>query len=134
MGNFLKNYRFPSGQAVTLPSGGTDARPQAPTNGQIRYNTDTTRFEIYYNGWKDIAINGSVTVTKDTFVGDGSSASFTLSKAPVSEASTVVFIGNVHQNPGIAFTVSSSNINFSSVPPDGQTIVVFQGFNSTDAN
>lgn len=135
MGYFLKNRRLDSaGSAVVVPAGSTALRPTNPINGTIRYNSDTSRFEIYYNAWQTVAINGNVSVTKDTFVGDGSSTSFTLSKTPVNEQSLIVFIGNIHQNPSVAYTVSSSNINFSSTPPEGQTIVVFQGFNSTDAN
>jgi hypothetical protein len=134
MGNFAKNYRFPGSGAITVPSGATADRPAAPSNGQIRYNTDTSRFEIYYNAWKSVAILGNVIITKDTFTGDGAQQDFTLSITPPSQNAPVVYLGNVHQNPGTAYTISSATLHFNSAPPNGQTIEVYHGFNSTDAN
>lgn len=135
MGYFLKNRRLDSaGSTVVVPSGETALRPSSPVNGSIRYNTDTSRFEIYYNAWKDIAIIGKVNIVKDSFTGDGSTVGFTMSLSPVSEENIKVFIGNIHQNPGTAYTISSSTLTFSSVPPLGQTIEVYHNFDSTDAN
>jgi len=109
-------------------------RPSNPVNGQLRYNTDTSRFEIYYNAWQQVAINGNVTITKDTFVGDGSTTTFALSKTPPGPIGTMVFVGNVHQNPAVAYTISSNNIIFATIPPSGQNIDVLHNFYSTDAN
>lgn len=134
MGNFAKNYRFPGSGAITVPSGSTADRPAAPTNGQIRYNTDTSRFEIYYNAWKSIAILGNSTITKDTFTGDGMQQNFSLSVTPPSQNSPIVYLGNVHQNPGVAYSISTSTLAFASPPGAGQVIEVYHGFNSTDAN
>jgi hypothetical protein len=134
MGNFAKNYRFPGSSAVTVPVGATADRPGSPVNGQIRYNTDTSRFEIYYNAWKSVAILGNATITKDTFTGTNSQTDFTLSITPPSQNAPVVYIGNVHQNPGVAYTISGSTLSFASAPALGQTIEVYHGFNSTDAN
>jgi hypothetical protein len=134
MGNFAKNYRFPGSGAITMPSGTTADRPASPINGQIRYNTDTSRFEIYYNAWKSIAILGNSTIIKDTFTGDGSQQNFTLSVTPPAQNAPIVYLGNVHQNPGVAYTISSSTLTFGSAPGLGQTIEVYHGFNSTDAN
>ena len=135
MAYFLKNRRLDSaGSTVVVPSGPTAHRPGDPVNGSIRYNTDTSRFEIYYNAWKDIAIIGKVNIVKDTFTGDGSTTVYTMSLSPVSEENIKVFVGNIHQNPGIAYTVSSTSLTFSSIPPQGQTIEVYHNFDSTDAN
>ena len=135
MAYFLKNRRLDSaGSTVVVPSGPTAHRPGDPVNGSIRYNTDTSRFEIYYNAWKDIAIIGKVNIVKDTFTGDGSTTVYTMSLSPVSEENIKVFVGNIHQNPGIAYTVSSTSLTFSSIPPLGQTIEVYHNFDSTDAN
>ena len=135
MGYFLKNRRLDSaGSAVVVPAGLTSLRPSNPTNGSIRYNTDTSRFEIYYNAWKDVAIIGKVNIVKDSFTGDGSTIAFTLSQAPAAATAIKVFIGNIHQNPGTAYTVSTSTLSFSSIPPLGQTIEVYHNFDSTDAN
>ncbi len=135
MGYSLKNRRLDTaGGAVIVPTGTTSLRPTSPINGQIRFNTDTTRFEIYYGGWKDLAIIGNVTITKDTFTGDGSTIAYTMSVTPASQNGPQVFVGNVHQEPGTAYTISSSTLTFSNPPPGGQTVEIYHGFDSTDAN
>jgi len=135
MARFLKNDRIQTGStAIQLPLGTTADRPVTPVNGQIRFNTDSNRFEIYYDGWKSIAILGNVTITKDTFTGDGNQTQFTLTKTPFSSKSIIVFVGNVHQNPDDAFTLSGAVITFTTAPPLGQTVIVFHNFASTDAN
>ena len=135
MGRFLKNATLEAGSnAIRVPVGTTATRPEVPVNGQIRFNSDTTRFEIYYNAWKDIAILGNVTIAKDTFTGDGFEVTFTLSQTPTSTASILVFVGNVNQNPDDAYTLVGNQITFYNAPPSGQTVIVFHNFNSTDAN
>ena len=135
MGYKLKNRELESeGSAVTVPFGPTALRPAAPTNGQMRFNTDTTRFEIYYNAWKEVAILGNVTITKDTFTGDGSTVIYTMTKSAPSDQAVQINVGNVHQNPSIAYTTSGSTLTFNAIPPNGQTIEVYHGFASTDAN
>jgi hypothetical protein len=134
MAYFVKTRVLESaGGAVVLPSGPTATRPTSPVNGQLRYNTDTSRFEIYYNAWKEIAINGNVNITKDSFTGDGSTVVYGLS-AVANQTATQVFVGNVHQNPGVAYSITGSTLTFNSTPPGGQTIEVYLGFASTDAN
>ena len=49
--NEIQLVVFNSTGAVTVPNGTTAQRPAVPTNGMIRYNTDTARFEGYVNGW-----------------------------------------------------------------------------------
>lgn len=134
MGRYLKNTQIGSEYAVQIPSGPTSLRPTVPMNGQIRFNTDLNRFEGYYGGWNQIAKIGNVTITKDSFTGDGSTASFSLSKTPVNENSIIVFVGNVHQNPLDAYTLTGNFIVFATAPPLGQTVVVFHDFGSTDAS
>jgi hypothetical protein len=135
MGRFLKNTELSAGSnAIRVPVGDTSTRPEIPVNGQIRFNTDTTRFEIYYNGWKDIAILGTVSINKDTFSGDGITTVFTLSQTPISTKTILVFVGNVHQNPDDSFILSGNQITFYNPPPDGQTVIVLHNFASTDAN
>lgn len=134
MARLLKNPKIDGSAAIQLPLGATADRPENPVNGQIRYNTDTERFEIYYNAWQSIAILGNVTIPKDMFTGDGSTTVFTLSYTPPSDTSILVFVGNIAQNPGDAFTLVGATITFSNPPPLGQTVVVFHKFNSTDAN
>ena len=135
MARLLKNASLQTGStAIRLPVGTTSDRPATPVNGQIRFNTDTQRFEIYYNAWQSIAILGNVTIQKDTFTGDGVTTSFTLSYTPPDQNSILVFVGNVAQNPGDAFTLAGAVITFSNPPPATYSVVVFHKFNSTDAN
>ena len=49
--NQLQLVVFNSTGAITVPRGTTGQRPSVPTNGMVRYNTDTARFEGYVNGW-----------------------------------------------------------------------------------
>jgi hypothetical protein len=135
MARLLKNDFIKTGSsAIQLPVGDTSSRPANPVNGQIRFNTDSQRFEIYYNAWQSIAILGNVTIPKDSFIGDGVTTNFTLSYTPPSTTSILVFVGNVAQNPDDAFSLAGAVISFSNPPPSGQTVVIFHKFNSTDAN
>ena len=134
MARLLKNPKIDGSTAIQLPLGATADRPENPVNGQIRYNTDTQRFEIYYNAWQRVAILGNVTIPKDSFTGDGTTTAYVLSYTPPDANSILVFVGNIAQNPGDAFTLVGATITFSNPPPNGQTIVVFHKFNSTDAN
>lgn len=135
MARFIKNDRIQTGStAIQLPLGTTADRPVAPVNGQIRYNTDSDRFEIYYNAWKSIAILGNVNIVKDTFTGNGIETQYTLSIVPASSQNIIVFVGNVHQNPDDAFTLAGAIITFTTPPPPNQTVIVFHNFASTDAN
>ena len=135
MARLLKNASLQTGStAIQLPLGATSDRPTAPVNGQIRFNTDTQRFEIYYNAWQSIAILGNVTIYKDIFTGDGVQTQFTLSYVPPDQNSILVFVGNVAQNPGDAFTLSGANIIFANPPPATQSVIIYHKFNSTDAN
>jgi hypothetical protein len=135
MARLLKNASLQTGStAIRLPLGATSDRPSAPVNGQIRFNTDTQRFEIYYNAWQSIAILGNVTIYKDSFTGDGTTTNFTLSYTPPDQNSILVFVGNVQQNPGDAFTLAGAVITFANPPSATYSVVVFHKFNSTDAN
>lgn len=49
--NEITVVTFSSTGAVTVPRGTFAQRPAVPTNGMVRYNTDTARFEGYNNGW-----------------------------------------------------------------------------------
>jgi stress response protein SCP2 len=135
MARLLKNESIKTGSsAIQIPFGSTAERPIEPVNGQIRYNIDSSRFEIYYNAWRQVAINGSVSIAKDTFTGDGIHVTFTLSQTPNTIESILVFVGNLHQNPSDAFTLIGNQITFYNAPPSGQSVIVFHNFNSTDAN
>lgn len=118
---------------VVLPTGTTAQRPSVAANGTFRYNIDTSRFELYQNGaWINPTSRGKVTVAKDTFTGDGATLNFTMSQIPNDANGIQVFVGNVHQNPGVSYTISTSTLQFAAAPNLGQTIEVYHGFDSTD--
>lgn len=55
----------------------------------------------------------------DYFSGNGSTTSFTLSRPVVSTAQMIVSVANVIQNPGSAFTVNGTTLQFTGTPPAG---------------
>jgi hypothetical protein len=123
------------GYATVMPFGTTALRPTTPVDGEFRFNTDTVKMEVYYSAaWNSISKIGQVAVTKDTFTGDSSQSIFTMTKSYSAgdEPKIIVVVGNVFQNPGVAFTVSGTTLTFTSPPPFGQTVIVLHGFASTD--
>lgn len=69
MGRLLKNEQINTGSnAIRVPVGDTSSRPSTPVTGQMRFNTDTNKFEIYHDTWKEVAINGA---DKNTLNSDG---------------------------------------------------------------
>lgn len=141
MGRFIKSsatttLKEESTGSITLPSGTTAERSVSPAPGDIRFNTDANALEYYdstFSQWEFLPKVGTVLITKDSFTGDGSTTVFTMSVTPANEDTIFVFVGNVHQNPGVAYTVSGSTITFSSAPPDTHTIVILHGFDSNQA-
>lgn len=146
MGRFLKNKEFKSaGYGMVIPVGPTSLRPVTPRSGTVRFNTDTNYLEAYFTSnalptWYPMAHIGSVRIRKDSFVGDGVTTVFTLTVAQYQagqEAQVIVVVGNIFQNPGVAYTFALSKsfqITFTSPPPLGQPIIVLHGYASTDAD
>ena len=54
--------------------------------------------------------------TKDSFNGDGSTTAFTLSRTVQLATDIEVFVGNVRQEPSVAYTVSGTTLTFAGVP------------------
>lgn len=138
MGRFVKNPEvYPNlSDGVVLPVGPTSARAANPLHGQVRYNETTGELEMYDDStWKNIAVKGVVTITQDSFVGDGSTTVFTMSQSVTNdeEQRVIIAVGNVFQNPISAYTVSGTTLTFTSPPPDSEDISVLHGFDSTDA-
>ena len=59
----------------------------------------------------------------DEFSGDGNTAGFTLSVAPVSEDDLIVFIDGVYQNLN-SYSVSGTTLTFDTAPDNGTTVIV----------
>jgi hypothetical protein len=58
-------------------------------------------------------------VTQDKFSGNGSTTAYTLSYAPMSSSSILVFLNGVSQLAGTDFTVSSTTLTFTTAPITG---------------
>ena len=137
MGKYLKNRQLPTASySVRLPMGTSAIGPNAPVEGLIRYNYAIDQVEVYSNNrWKSLkSLDGSEKlVSKDTFYGDGTTRTFgpmRYSYNPGDEIKVFVYVGNVHQNPNVAYNIDDDRIEFSSPPPNGHTIVVIHGFAS----
>ena len=127
MGNFLKNRRLLSGSTgVVLPTGSTAQRPDHPTFGLIRYNTDSG-FVEYFDGvvFNSLSVGGAISYVVDTFTGDGSTTVFTMSSAESVASDIIVFVGSIYQAPTVNYTVDGGyDITFTSAPPIGVPINV----------
>lgn len=52
---------MPGSGAITIPTGTSLQQPSVPTDGMIRFNTDSTSYDVFKNGsWKTIAIIGEI--------------------------------------------------------------------------
>ena len=142
MAGFVKNKgTFDGGNTIKAddvgatgtPTGGTADRPSDPDTGDLRFNTDESKLEVY-NGttFVQLSTTGVVTITQDSFTGDGSTVAFTMSTSVESDQTQriVVAVGNVYQNPASAYTLSGTTITFTSPPGDSETITVIHGYDS----
>ena len=124
-----------STDAVKLPSGTTAQRPTASA-GIIRFNSQTGFYEGCQDGstYVNFAIAGSApTFTKETATGDGSTTTFTgfFSSAPENVNNVFVYIDNVFQEPTENYTVSGTNITFTSAPHSAARIFAITGADGT---
>ena len=138
MGRHLKNYSLNSqALALNIVNTSTANRP-AGQNGQIIYNITTGTFQVYDNAWTNVSTGTSAaaTITKNTFSGDGSTGSFTMSISVTNTQDILVFIGGVYQIPTTSYSVSGTTLTFGSPPPspngfdNDHIVTVLHGFNS----
>lgn len=132
MGYFVKNRQLQSGSSgVVLPTGSTAERPDAPTFGLIRYNTDTGFCE-FFNGsiFQNMGVGGIIEYTVDNFTGTGSQTVFTMSEAVSDATQIIVFVGSIYQIATTNYTVDGGfDITFTSAPPSGIPINVIHSAN-----
>jgi hypothetical protein len=135
MGRFVKNKELKSGSYSTrLPMGSNAVGPNSPVDGLVRFNINRGEMELYVNRrWKTVKVllESEKDTAKDTFYGDGTTRTFGPMKFVYTtgqEIKILVFIGNVFQNPGVAYIVDDDNILFASAPPAGQIVVILHGF------
>lgn len=147
MGRFVSNRELKSqSYSIRLPQATSSFPYGNPSvSGEIRYNTTNNQIE-YWDGsaWQIIAKVGNSTIVKDSqgaaspgsnlVAADGSRTTFTMSQSYTSgqEAQVLVYVGNIFQNPGVAYTFNgTTTITFTSPPPLGQTIIILHNFAST---
>lgn len=139
MGRYLKNKELKSASnSIRIPIGSNLLAPNSPVVGQIRFNSTRDRMELFaQNRWRPFALISDIEYpNKDTFYGTGYQTVFGPMRYRYPKGNEIflqVFVFNVHQNPGVAYTIDDYNIIFSSPPPDLHPIVIFHGLFVGDA-
>lgn len=136
MGRYIKNAELKSGSySIRTPFSSAAVGPNAPVDGLVRFNTTINRMQYYSVGkWRNFAIEGQVELSKDSFMADGVTRTFgpmAVSYGANEEIYMLVFVGNVFQNPGVAYTVINNMITFTGTPGDQQPVVILHGYGST---
>jgi len=115
--------------AMIIPVGTTAQRPTGET-GQFRYNSTTNGLEFYDDaGWESLSTSFTL-ATSQTFTGDGSDLTFTLSALSGSDSYTTagvfVSINGVVQQPTVVYGISGTTLTFTSgsAPANGDLIEV----------
>lgn len=133
-GMFLKNRVLPGMGGSVVPGGTTATRPSNPVFGLFRYNTSNNNLE-YFNGtqYNTLANTGEANITVDSFTGDNSTLTFTLSTAASAADQVIVFVSNIYQQPTGVYTITGSgnDITFSSAPLAAEPINVIHGVGNT---
>ena len=136
MGRLVKNPQPQQSAAVAvgIPTGDTASRSASPTAGDLRFNTDANKLEVFDgSAFLTVAAEGTTSITQDSFTGDGTTTAFTMSTSVQSDQTQriLVAVGNVYQNPASAYTLSGTTITFTSPPANAETITVIHGLDST---
>ena len=106
--------------ALKLPVGTTGERPTAAT-GQIRYNSTDGAIEVY-NGSAWTAVGtGSSNKVLNTFTGDGSTTTFTLTVTPANEDALMVFIDGAYQEAG-DYVLTNNSLALDTAPLSGEKV------------
>jgi|LauGreDrversion4_2_1035121.scaffolds.fasta_scaffold00453_5 hypothetical protein len=120
-----------STDSIILPVGAQGDRPGTPVTGMFRFNTTSSKLEVYDStAWVSIGENQTTTVVSETFSGDGTEVNFTLSQT-LTTAAAIVSINGVVQIPGTAYSISGSTLTFTEAPELGDTVEVRQVVTTT---
>ena len=139
MARFLKNPDLsPGSLAARLPMVENSSQGDAPVTGLIRFNSDSSRIEFFYNNqWNQVAKIGTVALVVDDLTGDGMLQTFPMAQSESDDNAVAVFIGGVYQQPTTNYFVSGATITFTSPPPapgvNPNRITIIHNLNSTNA-
>ena len=131
--NGTGNFVLSSTAGLILPKGSTAQRPTGQT-GIIRFNNDTSKYEVCLDGstWTALKTEAtSKTVLKDVFTGDGSTQTFISANVTTAPENLIVYIDSVMQEPDLNYITdgSTSSITITDEAPHiGARIVVISGF------
>ena len=101
--------------SVLIAVGNTLQRPSTGVTGMIRFNTTTDSLEYYDNdSWTSAGTTFSIVVA-DSFVGNGTANTFTLSQTGTT-AATIVSINGIVQIPTTSYSVTGNVLTFTEAP------------------
>jgi hypothetical protein len=123
--------------AIRVPVGDISQRPTGAV-GVIRFNSENSTYEGSTDGSTYTAFQmagDTPIISKVSATGDGSSSTFTgfFASTPSSVANVLVFIDNVYQEPTENYSISGTNITFTSAPHSAARIFAIVGFDNTAA-
>jgi len=113
-----------TGTSAVKMSAGTTAQRPTGVAGQFRYNTTEGKFEGYTTQWGEIG-GGAADLLLNSFTGDGSDVTFSLSGAAI-ENNTLVYVDGVYQGKS-TYSVSNATpavVTFSEAPATGAAIEI----------
>ena len=131
---FALNTTIGSTSAILVVKDGVVQEPEEAFNIQISSGTPRISFAdapsngarifiVYLGRQLLVAASANSSPHFDQFSGNGSTTTFALTQTPVTNTANnfIVFVDNVYQRLGssLAYTISGSNIVFSSAPPSG---------------
>ena len=129
--NAEASLHIESTDSIILPVGAQGDRPGTPVTGMFRFNTTSSKLEVYDGtAWVSIGENQTTTVVSETFSGDGTEVNFTLSQT-LTTAAAIVSINGVVQIPGTAYSITGSTLTFTEAPETGDTVEVRQVVTTT---
>jgi len=106
---------------IAVPVGNTAQRPSPATTGTIRFNTESSRVEVYDGTEWDTVVAG---VTNQILNGDGTTTTFTLDRSTTT-AAALIMLNGITQVPGQSYVMTpspSTNLVFSEAPGTGDVI------------
>jgi hypothetical protein len=106
---------------LIIPVGNTLQRPAPATQGTVRFNTTTSRVEVYDGSEWDTIVGG---VTNQILYGNNVATTFTLDRSTTT-AAVLVILNGITQVPTQSYNMSpnpSVNLVFSEAPETGDVI------------